>query len=131
MNITVSTVDYIRSIPEFEARIGELDAQIIVSDNPRVANIQLNLSGTEVWSGRLPSQYRNADSMGKEELQAALTTAAQTIVAGVVISPELVTNILEASWGAIKDYQTAPAAPEMPIIQDEGYLPTPQEEGSV
>ena len=131
MNITVSSVDYIRSIAEFEARIGELSAAISVSETPRVANISLSLSNSHLWSGRLPSQYQHADPDGKAAMRSALTAAAQDVVEGIEVSWELVTKILEAAWGAIKEAQTAPGAAEMPIIQDEGYLPTTQEEGVV
>ena len=127
MQIKVIIPDYIRTIEEYEERVGELSVIVAVNSDTGNPEIAVSQGEADLWTGRLPSKFQTVhtdDIEAKRALRSALQVHVRTVVPdGLLIFGFEMAVILQA-WAALEEVKKARQGPP---ANDYGDEPTPEE----
>ena len=133
MQIKVIIPDYIRTIEEYEERVGELSVIVTVNSDTGNTEIAVSQGATSIWMGRLPTRFQTiravdavdaVDAEDKTALRTALRVHAQTVIPDVQLVFGFEMAIILQAWAALEEVKKARQGPP---ANDYGDEPTPAE----
>ena len=127
MKVDVIIPEYIRTVAEYEERVGELSVLVTVNSDTGNPDLAVSQGATSVWMGRLPTRFQTIHSVDAEDKAALRTTLrvhAQTVIPDVQLVFGFEMEIILQAWAALEEVKKAR---QRPPANDYGDEPTPEE----
>lgn len=127
MKVDVIIPEYLRTVAEYEERVGELSVLVTVNSETGNPDLAVSQGATSIWMGRLPTRFQTvhpADIEAKRALRSALQVHARTVVPDGLLIFGLEMAIIIQAWAALEEVKKARQGPPE---NDYGDEPTPEE----